>query len=147
MAQRDRILAWAGESQYYTEPKRLADLGYLATRREPGKTRERTVYSLTDKGLKALSAWAQTPASFTPLKSEALIRLLISDLVGDEATRQSIGHLREEIADLDMRLDDAERRAAELPHRERSLKLVFSFLRDYVDLHRKLIERVEQDLA
>jgi DNA-binding PadR family transcriptional regulator len=147
MAQRDRMLAWAGESQYYTEPKRLADLGYLAARREPGKTRERTVYSLTEKGLEALSAWAQTPASLTPLKSEALIRLLICDLVGDEATRQSLGHLRDEIADVEARLDDAERRAAELPHRERNLKLVFSFLRDYVDLHRKLIERVEQDLA
>src|SRR6478752_858002 len=112
MAQRDRLLAWAGESQYYTEPKRLADLGYLAARREPGKTRERTVYSRTDKGLEALSEWAQTPA--------ALTRLLICDLVGDEATRQSIGHLREEIADLDARLDDAERRAPELPHRERN---------------------------
>ena len=29
MAQRGRMLAWAGESQYYTEPKRLAKLGYL----------------------------------------------------------------------------------------------------------------------
>ena len=28
MAQRGRMLAWAGESQYYTEPKRLAKLGY-----------------------------------------------------------------------------------------------------------------------
>ncbi len=88
-----------------------------------------------------------TPASLTPLKSEALIRLLIGDLVGDEATRQSIGHLRQEIADLDARLDDAERRAAELPHRERNLKLVFSFLRGYLNLHQELIERVEQDSA
>jgi DNA-binding PadR family transcriptional regulator len=147
MAQRDRLLAWAGESQYYTEPKRLADLGYLAARREPGKTRERTVYNLTDKGLRALSEWAQTPASLTPLKSEALIRLLIGDLVGEEATRQSIGHLREEITDAEARLDDAERRAAELPHRERNLKLVFAFLRDYLNLHRELIEHLEQDLA
>ena len=54
MARRGRILAWAGESQYYSEPKRLARLGYLETRREPGKTRERTVYTLTDKGLAAL---------------------------------------------------------------------------------------------
>ena len=51
MAQRGRILAWAGESQYYIEPKRLAGLGYLAARKEPGKTRERTVYTLTEKGL------------------------------------------------------------------------------------------------
>src|SRR5919204_4308531 len=50
LAKRGRMLAWAGESQYYTEPKRLAKLGYLEARKEPGKTRERTVYTLTDKG-------------------------------------------------------------------------------------------------
>ena len=32
MAARGRLLAWAGESQYYTEPKRLAALGYLEAR-------------------------------------------------------------------------------------------------------------------
>jgi hypothetical protein len=40
----DRMLEWAGESQYYVEPRRLARLGYLDARKEPGKTRERTVY-------------------------------------------------------------------------------------------------------
>src|SRR6266508_7054733 len=58
LARRGRMLAWAGESQYYTEPKRLAKLGYLSARTEPGKTRERTVYTLTDKGLDALREWA-----------------------------------------------------------------------------------------
>ena len=99
MAQRDRILDWAGESQYYVEPKRLAKLGYLEARKEPGKTRERTVYSLTDKGLEALRAWARTPVAFTPVKSELLLRLLIADLVGEEVTRESIGTLRDDIAD------------------------------------------------
>src|SRR5215208_4790516 len=66
MAQRGRILDWAGESQYYVEPKRLARLGYLDARKEPGRTRERTVYALTEKGLAALRGWAETPARFTP---------------------------------------------------------------------------------
>ena len=52
MVRRGRMLDWAGESQYYVEPKRLAALGYLEARKEPGKTRERTVYTLTDKGLR-----------------------------------------------------------------------------------------------
>src|SRR6266496_5937407 len=77
LARRGRMLAWAGESQYYTEPKRLAKLGYLSARKEPGKTRERTVYTLTDKGLRALREYARTTVAFTPLKSEPLIRLLI----------------------------------------------------------------------
>src|ERR671931_501402 len=76
MARHGRILAWAGESQYYTEPKRLAKLGYLSARKEPGKTRERTVYALTDKGLEALREYARTPVTFPPVKSDALLRLL-----------------------------------------------------------------------
>src|ERR1700757_556433 len=90
MAKRGRILAWAGESQYYTEPQRLAPLGSLEARREPGRTRERTVYTLTGKGLEALADYAATAASVTPLKSDALLRLLICDLVGEEATRASL---------------------------------------------------------
>jgi len=74
MARRGRMLDWAGESQYYVEPKRLAKLGYLETRKEPGKTRERTVYTLTDKGLSALRQYARTPVRFTPLKSDPLCR-------------------------------------------------------------------------
>ena len=30
IARRGRMLAWAGESQYYSEPKRLAKLRYLS---------------------------------------------------------------------------------------------------------------------
>ncbi len=74
MARRGRILDWAGESQYYVEPKRLAKLGYLEAREAPGRTRARTVYSLTDKGRDALRSWARTPVTVTPLKSEPLLR-------------------------------------------------------------------------
>src|SRR5213593_1534302 len=94
MAKRGRVLAWAGESQYYVEPKRLARLGYLEARKEPGKTRERTVYTLTERGLQALREIAQTPVTFTPVKSDALLRLLIADLVGEEPTRTSMSALR-----------------------------------------------------
>ena len=91
MARHGRILDWAGESQYYVEPKRLAGLGYLAARKEPGKTRERTVYTLTEKGRRALADYARSPVTVTPLKSDALLRLLICDLVGEEVTRREHG--------------------------------------------------------
>jgi hypothetical protein len=77
------MLDWAGESQYYVEPKRLARLGYLDARKEPGKTRERTVYTLTEKGLVALREYARIPVHFTPVKSEPLLRLMICDLVDE----------------------------------------------------------------
>jgi DNA-binding PadR family transcriptional regulator len=147
LAKRGRMLAWAGESQYYTEPKRLAKLGYLEARKEPGKTRERTLYSLTDKGLEALREYARTPVSFTPLKSDTLLRLLIADLVGEAVTRKSMAALRDEVADIRWRLDDAERTAKELPHREKYLLLVISFLRRLLDLHLELVDDVERELA
>jgi DNA-binding PadR family transcriptional regulator len=147
LAQRGRMLAWAGESRYYTEPKRLARLGYLSARSEPGKTRPRTVYALTDAGHRALRDYARTPVGLTPLKSEVLLRLLICDLVGEEVTRASIATLRDDIADITERLDDAERSAGDLPHREKYLRLVIGFLRRLLDLHLDLVDEVERELA
>jgi len=146
MAQRGRILDWAGESQYYVEPKRLAKLGYLEARKEPGRTRERTVYTLTDKGRRALDEYARTPVTFTPLKSELLLRLLIADLVGEETTRASIATLRDDIADLLERLDESETAAEQLPHRRKYLELVNSFLRRLVGLHSEFVDEVEREL-
>jgi DNA-binding PadR family transcriptional regulator len=143
MARRGRLLDWAGESQYYVEPKRLARLGYLEARKEPGKTRERTVYSLTEKGVEALRAWARTPVHVTPLKSEPLLRVMIADLVGEELTRETIGTLREDIAELRAQLDESVKRTEYVPHRRRNLLLVIDFLRRYVDLHEALVDQVE----
>jgi DNA-binding PadR family transcriptional regulator len=147
MAQRGRMLAWAGESRYYTEPKRLAALGYLSARREPGKTRERTVYTLTGKGRRALTEYARSPVAVMPVKSDALLRLLICDLVGEEVTRASVATLRADVAELRQRLDEAERTAAELPHREKYLRIVIAFLRRLLALHLELADEVERELA
>jgi DNA-binding PadR family transcriptional regulator len=146
MAKRGRILDWAGESQYYVEPKRLAKLGYLETRKEPGRTRERTVYSLTDQGLEALREWAATPAHVTALKSEPLLRLLIADLVGDGPTRESLAALRADVADLRERLAETEAASEDLPHRRRYLQLAFTFLQGWLDLHERLVDDVEREL-
>jgi PadR family transcriptional regulator, regulatory protein AphA len=146
MARRGRMLDWAGESQYYVEPKRLAKLGYLEARKEPGKTRERTVYTLTDKGLEALREWARTPVHFTAFKSDALLRLLVADLVGEPVTRTSMATLREDIADLQARIDQVEAGAESLPHRSKYLLLVTSFMRRLLDLHLDLVDDVEREL-
>jgi DNA-binding PadR family transcriptional regulator len=146
MARRGRMLDWAGESQYYVEPKRLARLGYLEARKEPGQTRERTFYTLTDKGLDALAAWAQTPVHFTALKSEALLRLLVADLVGEAATRASMATLRDDVTDLLARLDEIEAAADSLPHRRKYLLLVAGFMRRLFELHLDLVDQVEREL-
>ncbi len=147
MVRQGRFFDWAGESRYYVEPKRLASLGYLEAHKEPGRTRERTVYTLTDKGLGALSEWARTPVHFTPLKSEPLLRLLICDLVGEAPTRESLGTLRDDIAHLSELLDAAEASADALPHRRKYLLLTCGFMRQLFELHLKLVDDVERELA
>jgi|EndMetStandDraft_3_1072993.scaffolds.fasta_scaffold106938_3 DNA-binding PadR family transcriptional regulator len=147
MARSGRMLDWAGESQYYVEPKRLARLGYLTARKEPGKTRERTVYRLTERGRDALREYARTPATFVPFKSDLLLRLLIADLVGDELTRAAVTAIRAELAELHAQLDASADRARLLPHRERYLLLVVEFLNGLLDLHRDWVDTVERTLA
>jgi hypothetical protein len=84
---------------------------------------------------------------FTPVKSELLLRLLIADLVGEAATRQGIGALREDIADLLDRLEQSEASAQMLAHRRKYLLLVSTFLRRLLDLHLELVDEVERELA
>jgi PadR family transcriptional regulator, regulatory protein AphA len=147
MARVGRFLAWAGESQYYVEPKRLARLGYLDARKEPGKTRQRTVYTLTDKGLEALREWVRTPLGFTPFKSDALIRILATDLVGEEAVREGFAALHDDLEDMRARMRETTERAKALPHREQYLKLGLEFVEGLIGLYEQLIEKVEQDFG
>jgi DNA-binding PadR family transcriptional regulator len=145
MAKRGRFLAWAGESQYYVEPKRLAKLGYLEARKEPGKTRERTVYSLTEKGLDALREWVRTPVRYTPFKSDALIRLLATDLVGEDEVREGFAGLGADLEDMRSRVQEAAETAKTLPHREKYLNLGLHFVEGVIDLYEELLASVERD--
>ena len=147
MAKEGRFLAWAGESQYYVEPKRLAKLGYLEARKEPGKTRERTVYTLTESGLDALRAWVRTPVRFTPFKSEALLRTLATDLVGEAAVREGFATLRADLEDMRARVEATAERAKALPHREKYLHLGLEFVEGLIGLYEELVEKIDQDFA
>jgi len=147
MVQRGRMVDWAGESRYYVEPKRLARLGYLEARKEPGRTGPRTVYSLTAKGLAALRDWAGTPLELTPIKSEPLLRMLVTDLVGEAPTCAAITTLRADIAALSARVDEMEAGAAALHHREKYLRLAASLLRRLLAAHLDWIEEVERELG
>jgi PadR family transcriptional regulator, regulatory protein AphA len=145
IAERSRFLAWAGESQYYVEPKRLARLGYLEARKEPGRTRERTVYTLTDKGLDALREWVRTPVQFTPFKSDALIRLLATDLVGEPSVREGFAALHDDLEDMRARVAETAERAKALPHREKYLGMGLRFVAGLIALYDELVDEVERD--
>jgi PadR family transcriptional regulator, regulatory protein AphA len=147
MARSGRIYWDAAESQWYAEPKRLERLGYLSSRKQPGQTRPRTHYALTDKGGAALAQWMEEPARFPRIQHEAVVRLLAADIVGDEAVLESLRALRDEIAALVAQRDAAEAIAATIPHRERYLMLNHRLARRIVQAHADWLDEVEQELG
>ena len=74
---REGAIFWTtSESHYYAEPRRLATLGFLRARTEPGRTRPRTHYELTDAGREALTAWLAEPVGLPRVQNEAMVKLL-----------------------------------------------------------------------
>lgn len=148
MVRRGARIYWsASPSKVYAEPKRLEALGYVTARREAGRTRERTLYSLTRAGEDALSAWVATPASFPRIYSDAACRLLAGDLVDDETLLASLTPLREELVELRDRLGEGLQVAETLPHRERYLRLVHSLGRRLIEAHDAWLDEIEAELA
>jgi DNA-binding PadR family transcriptional regulator len=149
MARGGQRLYYAGaESKIYEQPKRLERLGYLRSEKRPGKTTERTYYTLTENGLAALREWHAQPSSFPRIQSEAAARVLSSDLAEDErVVGESLSAMRDEIAELSAGIDEDERRAPAIPHRQRQLKLVRSLGRRLLEAHLEWIEEVERELG
>ena len=69
----------------YTEPARLA-LGGLATETRETEGRRRRVFTITDAGVSALSAWIDRPSGApTELRDLGLLQLFFADLASPEA--------------------------------------------------------------
>jgi PadR family transcriptional regulator, regulatory protein AphA len=149
MARGGQRLYYAGAaSKIYEQPKRLERLGYLRSEKRPGKTTDRTYYTLTEKGRAALREWHARRSSFPRIQSEAVARVLSSDLAEDErVVAESLSAMREEIAELSAGVDEDERRAPSIPHRERQLKLVRSLGRRLLEAHLEWIDEVERELG
>jgi hypothetical protein len=52
----------------------------------------------------------------------------------------------EDIADLQERVAELEAQAEDVPHRRKYLLLVMGFLRELLELHLQLVDRVEREL-
>ena len=131
----------------YAEPKRLAALGYLSATKEPGRTHDRTLYRLTDRGIEALRQWVARPTPFPRMQSEAPVRLVAGYLVPDAQLLTSLRALHAELDAVSAGLDEAEQFAAMRPHRERYLRLVHSLGRDLRDAHQQWLKEVERELG
>ena len=141
-------LYWAAaESHWYAEPKRLERLGYLRSRKEPGRTTERTEYELTKQGVAALREWLKQPSPFPRIQHEAVVRVLAADLGSDEDVVESLSALEEEIAARRVLVDEALERAKALPHRERQLRLVHRLGSLLLDAHEQWLRDVRSELS
>ena len=102
---RDGRIYWtAPESQFYAEPKRLAQHGYLTAAKQPGRTHERTHYTLTDAGpaRRSRSGWPRPRAS-PRIQNEPVVRLLGAEYAERGVLLKSLEALRTELDELDGR--------------------------------------------
>jgi DNA-binding PadR family transcriptional regulator len=72
-------------TQLYSEPPRLAALGLVTETREP-EGRRRRMFTITEPGLEALTAWLGRPGDApTELRDLGLLQLFFMDLASDAA--------------------------------------------------------------
>ena len=143
---RGRLYWSASPSHFYAEPKRLERLGYLSSSKQPGKTKQRTHYMLTEAGRAALREWIARPTPFPRIQSEAMVKLTAGDFADDATLLESLRGLRAELDEIAVRLEESERVAATLPHRERYLKYSQALAHRIVQAHREWLDEVERDL-
>jgi DNA-binding PadR family transcriptional regulator len=85
-------------AQLYTEPKRLANGGYVTEKREHGGRRRR-LYEITVEGRKALDEWRSEPAaSLGELREPAVLKLFFGADPAAIARAQIPAH-REKLAE------------------------------------------------
>jgi DNA-binding PadR family transcriptional regulator len=147
MMRQGSVFWTTSESHFYAEPKRLAKLGYLHAEKQPGRTGERTHYTLSAEGRRALRDWLAEPAAMPRIQNEAAIKLLAGDEADDTAILASLSALREQIAAGLEEMDGLERRSEELPHRERYLRLLADLGRTTFAAQLAWLERVEAELG
>lgn len=134
-------------SRLYAEPKRLEERGYVVSETRPGKTREVSFYTLTDKGREALRRWVLEPPSLPRIQNEAVVKLMSGDLVGDDdALLDALLTVRGEIDAQEAKLDEALVRLEALPHRRSYLLLIHELGRRLLRLQREWLDDVEREL-
>jgi DNA-binding PadR family transcriptional regulator len=82
------------QSKLYEEPKKLVALGYARASADPVGRRNRTRYTITAAGRRALAAWLREPGAGPVLEFEQLLKITFADsgsradiLANLEATR------------------------------------------------------------
>lgn len=147
MSERGRVYWDAAPSQWYAEPKRLAKLGLLTARKEPGRTRQRTHYELTDAGRAAVAEWVRTPTPLPRIQQESVVRLLAADLVEPSAVAEGLAALRGELDEAAHGIEEGLAAARRLPERAPLLEVNHRYAARMVELQRAWLDEAEAVLA
>jgi DNA-binding PadR family transcriptional regulator len=133
-----RLWPPSARSNLFVEPKKLVALGLAESRQAPVGKRQRTEYSITEEGRRALREWLATPGEATRISSEQLLQLFFAE----NGTRDQARSLIDAIA------AQARREAAEnivvagsyidgsgpFPERAAILAVVGRFMTDFTDM-------------
>jgi DNA-binding PadR family transcriptional regulator len=99
-AQRSLRYAWPkSERLLYSEPKKLAELGYATASVEVSSGRTRSRYEITAEGREALAEWTGTRTQAPRLEVEALLRLLFAEHGSTEDLGRVLTELEEDIGE------------------------------------------------
>jgi DNA-binding PadR family transcriptional regulator len=134
-------------SRLYAEPKRLEQLGYVSSEKRPGKTRERSFYTLTEKGREALRRWVVEPPAIPRIQNEAIPKLLSGDILGDdEQLLDALLTLRDKLEGQQAKLAEGRKNLDSLPHRKSYLLLVHELGDRLLQVQREWLDDVEREL-
>lgn len=151
-ATRSLRFAWPkSERLLYAEPKKLVEHGLATARRESAGQRNRTLYTITDRGRSALTEWTTTTPQPPMLEAEALLRLLfaengsIDDLVAAlDAMAQEASELYEQVATINTGYLDGEH---PFPERTHLSALFATFQLELFDLIVRWTEFAKAEIA
>ncbi|HEY7618293.1 MAG TPA: PadR family transcriptional regulator [Solirubrobacteraceae bacterium] len=147
MRQGQHVFWAASASQWYAEPKRLSQLGLLDAERTPGRTHDRTHYTLTDAGREALRTWLAQPSAFPRIQSEPVVRLLGAEFADPEALSASLDSLRAPLAEGYAALEAQRAVVEDLPHRASVIAINHRLARRILDAHAEWLEEAQAMLG
>jgi PadR family transcriptional regulator, regulatory protein AphA len=137
----------AAPSQVYAESKRLAELGLVEAAKVPGRTREKTLYRLTEAGEAALREWLVAPTPYPRIQNEAHVRLLQGALVDDADLAASLLAQREAVVELAARLQEAVDALDPTAPSSRYLRLSYDLAERVLAAQRDWLAEVDRELG
>lgn len=135
----------------YTELKRLAALGYAKAETSSTGRRQRTVYSITERGRDVLRGWLDEPLAPITMEFEALLRIFSSPLGTKGQLEATLDRLRADVRGMTEFNDSIAQEyidgRAPFQHDAHVRTLVVDFITDWMATIEAWVERTAAEIA